>query len=154
MSVVVEAVLLSAVAGKLHYRVRSAELPDGGHPDALARDLTGLTVEGLLHSTSWRFDRGAVVLTYAALPDPQPLGSQPLDATRPTPYAIDPLAPALDGVSPHDAAVHAGRHLAYLRQTDPVVALAAACAPELWDLIGELCPTVAGLLGQPQVILS
>jgi hypothetical protein len=152
--VVIETVLLSVRLGELHYRVRSRDLPDGAHPDALARELAGFAPWSpdparLLHSTSWRFEGGSVVLTYAALPDPQPAQASPIDPARPAPYAADPLAPALDGVGVHDAAVHACRHLAYLRQTDPVVALAAGAAPELWESIGVLHPAVAGLLVQP-----
>src|SRR5919201_881087 len=116
MTVTVEAVLLSTRHGQLHHRVRARELPDGGHPDDLARDLAGFATgvpdpARLLHSTSWRYAGDRVVLTYAALPDPDPALADPLDPDRPAPYAEDPLAPALTGLSPHDAAVHACRHL-------------------------------------------
>jgi hypothetical protein len=155
-STVIETVLLSAHAGQLRYRVRTEQLPDGTHPDALARALTGFDLDHvdparLLHSTSWRFDGGAVVLTYAALPDPDPATALPLKPDQTLPYAVDPLAPSLDRLSVHDVAVHACRHLAYLRQTDPVVSLTADEAPELWQLIGGLSPTMAGLVTQPDV---
>jgi len=151
--VTVETVLLGVVGGELRYRVRAEPLPDGGHPDTLARELAGFSAGDadparLLHSTSWRFAGGAVVLTYAALPDPRPAGAIPLEL-RPVPYAVDPLAPTGARFSARDVAVHACRHLAYLRQTDPVVALTAAAVPELWGLLGSLDPTVAGLLVQP-----
>ena len=87
-----------------------------------------------------------MVLTYAALPDPEPAATQPIDPYRPVPYALDPLYPALAGIGPHDVALHACRHLAYLWRTDPVVALAADAAPELWELIRVLRPAVAGAL--------
>ncbi len=41
-------------------------------------------------------------------------------------------------------AVHAVRHLAYLRRTDPLVAATATAAPELWSRIDELDPALAG----------
>src|SRR6185436_10009444 len=81
---IVEVVLLSAdpAAGTLRYRTRTAPLARGRHPDGIARDLAGLdasdaaadaaTGAALLHSTSWRFRRDRVVVTYAALPDPDP----------------------------------------------------------------------------------
>ncbi|NUT34854.1 MAG: hypothetical protein HOV79_17495, partial [Hamadaea sp.] len=118
MTATVETILLSAAHGLLHFRVRRAQLPDGGHPDDLARELAGFAADGdgarLLHSTSWRFTDGAVVLTYAALPDPEPFAAVPLDLWRPLPYADDPLAPALARVDDVDVAAHACRHLAYL----------------------------------------
>lgn len=152
MTATVETILLSATHGRLHFRVRRAPLPDGGHPDALARELAGFhDVDSgrLLHSTSWRYAHGRVVLTYAALPDPDPSDAVPLDLWRPLAYADDPMAPALTQVDDEDVAAHACRHLAYLRRTDPLVALTADVAPQLWDLLAGLSPAVAGLLVQP-----
>jgi hypothetical protein len=102
---------------------------------------------GLLHSTSWRFEGGAVVLTYAAVPDPSPGGATPLDPERGVPYPMDPLAPGAVLLTAHDVAVHAGRHLSYLRRTDPLVARAARERVELWDAIGRYEPALAGALG-------
>jgi len=151
MPTIVETLLLRAEGGGLRYRARAQELPEGAHPDPVARDLAGFTgmLTGparLLHSTSWRFASGRVVLTYVALPDPEPAATHAIDPDRPAPYALDPLSPALSGIGPHDVAVHACRHLAYLWRTDPVVALAAEAAPELWGLIRVLRPAVAGAL--------
>jgi hypothetical protein len=144
---VVETVLFSVHRGQLAYRVRPKRLSRGAHPDALARQLARLHHEGLLHSTSWRFDAGAVVLTYAALPDPSPAGAVPLDADRSGPYPLDPLAPGDVCLTAHDVAVHAARHLSYLRRTDPLVARAAHRPAELWDAIGRFEPALAGALG-------
>jgi hypothetical protein len=152
--IVVETILLSVRQGELHYRTRQQPLPDGAHPDALARDLAGFADHStnaarLLHSTSWRFAGGSVVLTYAGLPDPLPAPAVPLDLRQPLPYAADPLAPTLDHLTVHEVAVHACRHLAYLQRADPVVALTADAAPQLWELIADFSPAVAGLLVQP-----
>jgi hypothetical protein len=151
MPVLVETVLLRAERGELRYRMRTREIPDGAHPDPVARDLAGFSgtrtdPARLLHSTSWRFVAGRVVLTYAALPDPEPAATHLIDPDRALPYAPDPLSPALPAIRPHDVAVHACRHLAYLRRTDPVVALTAQGAPDLWELIGTLRPALAGAL--------
>jgi hypothetical protein len=156
---VVETVLLSVNANRLAFRVLRRRLPRGTHPDELARRLAGLGPDdgGLLHSTSWRFD-GAVVLTYAALPDPTPEGATPLDLARPTPYPVDPLAPGRIHLTAHDIAVHACRHLSFLRRTDPLVASAAIGGadhhgadgqPELWNAIDPYEPGLAGALGGP-----
>jgi hypothetical protein len=154
--ITVEAVLLSAAEDGLRFRVRTSQLPDGGHPDTLARELAGFAEDvadpaRLLHSTSWRFDGTGVVLTYAALPDPDPQHATPLDADHALPYAVDPLAPSLDRLTVQDVALHACRHLAYLRLTDPVVSLTAAEAPRLWSMIATLTPAVAGLVTQPDL---
>jgi hypothetical protein len=154
---VVEVVLLSAtVAGALRYRMRTRTLAGRRHPDDVARDLAGLAGDptGLLHSTSWRFHRNRVVLTYAALPDPDPdqAGAAPVRAEGAT-TSGDPLAPTPARITADDVAVHACRHLAYLRHTDPVVAGRAAAAPDLWSCLERFTPTVAGLLVQPEPTL-
>jgi hypothetical protein len=148
---VVETVLFSVQADRLAFRVRRGRLTRGEHPDALARRLAGLDRDGpagLLHSTSWRFERGAVMLTYAAVPDPAPTGAAALDPQRGAPYPIDPLAPGALRLTAHDVAVHAGRHLSYLRRTDPLVGRAAAAGDvALWEAIGRFEPALAGALG-------
>lgn len=149
---VVETVLLSAGHGQLWFRVQRADR-GGADPDAVARRLAGLGPSdpaGLLHSTSWRFDAGRIVLTYVALPDPAPG-----PCLRPVPLLVKassagPLAPSPGSVSVDDVAAHACRHLAYLRHTDPVVADRSVAAPQLWALIDEFVPAVAGLLRQPE----
>ena len=120
---VVETVLFSVQAGRLAFRVRRKRLT--ARPSRCARPPAGRARAGpaLLHSTSWRFEGGAVVLTYAAVPDPTPIGATPLERERGAPYPMDPLAPGAVRLTAHDVAVHAVRHLSYLRRTDPLVAL-------------------------------
>ena len=57
----------------------------------------------------------------------------------PGPLAPSPPRLGLDGV-----AAHAGRHLALLLATDPVVQACAIGGSPLWDLIGRLTPSPAG----------
>jgi hypothetical protein len=151
--VVVETVLLGVADTRLTFQIRRQQLGDGDHPDDLARTLGGLdrgTASGaLLHSTSWRFSSGGVLLTYAALPDPDPSTAHILGSEIPVAASPDPLAPSPNQVGDEQVAAHACRHLAYLRHTDPVVAAAASGIPALWDLIGTYQPDVAGLLVQP-----
>lgn len=144
----VEVVLLSERDGVLRYRVRRDVLEDGVHPDDLAFGLAGLTLctpGGLLHSTSWRYESGSVVLTYAALPDlwPQATRRVEVDAMA---VAASPLMPSPCTVDIDAVAAHACRHLALLLTTDPVAVEAAVAAPAIWTLIGKLPAAPAGAL--------
>jgi hypothetical protein len=141
----VETVLLSARGGQLCFRAVSRPLGTAEHPDACARSLAGSGVR-LLHSTSWRHTGDGIVLTYVALPDPDPAAlAEPVPDLPPT-HGPDPLTPSPAVVRPVDVAAHACRHLAFLRHTDPQVADAATGMRELWDLIDVFTPAVAGLL--------
>jgi hypothetical protein len=138
--VTVEVVLLSATPdGALAYRVLASGLPASADPDATALALGGLTPDpapgALSHATSWRTtpDRG-LVLTYTALPDPDPTGASPL--TEPSIVCSDdPLRPAPAGLHAHHVAAHGARHFAYLARTDPTVRRSAAVLPEMWALL-------------------
>ncbi|MFY1668505.1 hypothetical protein ACN27G_00885 [Plantactinospora sp. WMMB334] len=149
----VETILLSTSPGGLRFRARARALTEGEHPDAVARALAGMSRRGgdvLLHSTSWRFQDTGIVLTYVALPDPHPKPDQSAPV-EPGPVLgqQDPLAPAPGVVRPVDVAVHACRHLAFLRHTDALVAARAAESPDLWQQIDRFSPAVAGLLSPP-----
>jgi len=147
--VFIETVLLSEHDGTLRFRVCSRALDGGERPDAVAQDLAELDPRdpaSLLHSTSWRFSGGSVVLTYVGLPDPWPDGDAP--AVRPGVLAAgsEPLTPTPRQVSAVAVARHACEHLAYLRYTDTVVAACASAAGDLWRLIDRFTPAPAGLL--------
>jgi hypothetical protein len=141
----VETLLLGVHAGRLTYRRAQRDLPDNEHPDHTARQLAGLTAE-MLHSTSWRFAEGRIVLTYAALPDPEPATATVLDPATLVVIGTDPLTPSPPAVDAADVVAHACRHLAFLRHTDPVVAAASRFHPQLWTLLDAHRPDVAGLL--------
>jgi hypothetical protein len=145
---IVEVVLLSAAAGALHFRTVSAPLPAGPHPDDLALHLSGLslcTPGATLHSTSWRYAAGSVVLTYAALPDPAPHGTSPLAPDRMV-IGRAALAPSPPLVDADAVAAHAARHLALLATTDPVIAATTSQQSHLWDLLAKLPAGLAGAL--------
>ncbi|GIH18461.1 hypothetical protein Raf01_66330 [Rugosimonospora africana] len=148
--VTVETVLLGHVGPFLTYRSARAPLRDD-HPDALARAVAGFdpaspTAGALLHSTSWRFEPGGVVLTYAALPDPHPAAACRLNPRTAVARSDDQFAPSPAVVGLDNVAVHACRHLAWLRRTDPLVAAQADRLPELWALIEDHRPLAAGML--------
>ena len=148
--VAVETFLLGVHAGRLTYRAAHHDLLDDEHPDDIARHLAGFTAGGpdgrLVHSTSWRFATGRIVLTYAALPDPHPAGATILPPAAPIAIGSDPLAPSPPAVAAADVVSHACRHLAFLHRTDPVVAAASRRHPRLWDLLDAYRPAVAGLI--------
>jgi predicted PurR-regulated permease PerM len=145
--VLVEVILLSAEPeqpGQLRYRSESAVLTAG--PDDLAASLAELDhPHAILHSTSWRFADDVVVLTYAALPDPDPhLPTRPVPlgqvVTSGDPEEPDPQ-PDLDNV-----AAHACRHLAFLMKTDSAVAEAIGQHSGVDQVLQALTPAAAGQL--------
>ena len=153
-SVAVETIVLGVHAGHLTYRLDRQDLPDDEHPDATARRLarfstsvsTGFStgVGQMLHSTSWRFSSGRIVLTYAALPDPMAATATVLGPPAAPAIGADPLNPSPPAVGPGDVVAHACRHLTFLRRTDPVVAAASRHHPGLWALLDAYQPDVAG----------
>ena len=151
LSVVVETLLLGTHDGHLTYRVARRSLHGDEHPDAAARRLAGFAEGGppgggILHSTSWRFASGQIVLTYAALPDPDPRSAAILHAPAEPAHGVDPVAPSPPQVGQADVVAHACRHLAFLHDTDPVVTAAGRRHPQLWTLLGEFRPEPAGQL--------
>ena len=93
----------------------------------IVRDVIGEPM--LVHSTSWRRDRGAVILTFVVVIDPALVGSMasaPIDRAE--------LARSAATAAPRDIAwgqvvEHGLRHLAWLVRDDPVV---AAELPSPW----------------------
>jgi len=134
---IVELLLFGTSGGELTFRIRSAHLAEGEHPDRLAGFDSAPPAGALVHSTSWRFDNGGVVLTYAALPDLLPASAGRLDRGAGIVASTDLLAPSPAVITPANVAAHACRHLAVLRRTDPAVAAAAREVPGLWPLLDE-----------------
>lgn len=101
------------------------EWPQAGSPNtAVTRAARGIGLRPLVvHSTSWREDRGTLVLTYLVVVK----RPRTLQASL-EPLAIAPKSVALgDALTPpavlsmHDVAVHALRHLAWLHGSDNCV---------------------------------
>src|SRR6187455_1470936 len=100
------------------------ELGATDHPvevvDRIVRDVVGPPL--LVHSTSWRRDRDAVILSFVVVIAPDLVGSMasvPIDRAD--------LARSEATAAPRDIAVtavieHGLRHLAWLAEDDPVVA--------------------------------
>lgn len=128
--------------GWLDYREVSAELRSPVEPDALALRIAGADEAApqwtISHSTSWRRDpTGAIVLTYAVVPDPDP--QQSAEALQPAGVLCsgDPLRPSPEALHRHHVVAHAVRHLAQLAQSDPSVREATGHHPDLWRTITE-----------------
>ncbi|GAA3302628.1 hypothetical protein GCM10020218_098540 [Dactylosporangium vinaceum] len=170
----VEVLIVGARDGAVWYRPVAGELPAGVHPDAAATGLAaaplsaravvvpagqgGVQCDGpqpvwapppltILHSTSWRYTDGVVVLTYVAVLDGEPAPG----AVRLGPHGIarsaDPTAPSPAQVCLDAVATHAARHLAWLRVGDEAVATALAGHPALWRALDGYEPALAGGLG-------
>jgi hypothetical protein len=154
VAVAVETLLLGMHDGRLTWRLAEQFLTDDEHPDAAALRLAGFgdsdTMGRVLHSTSWRFADGRIVLTYAALPDPDPRTATVFELPEPTPGGGDALSPSPPHVASTAVVAHACRHLAFLSRTDRVIAHAATANPQLWALLDAHRPDVAGLLHQPE----
>jgi hypothetical protein len=105
--------------------------------DRIVRDVVGPPI--LVHSTSWRRDRDAVILSFVVVIDRALVGdmaSLPIDRAE--------LARSEATAAPHEIATtavveHGLRHLAWLAKDDPVVAaeLPAGWRPLLADYIPE-----------------
>lgn len=100
------------------------ELGPTDHPvevvDRIVGDVVGEPL--LVHSTSWRRERDAVVLSFVVVIDGGLVGDMPSE-----PIARAELARSEATAAPHDIAVaqvveHGLRHMAWLVRDDPVVA--------------------------------
>ena len=106
--------------------------------DRIVRDLIGPPI--LVHSTSWRRDRGAVILSFVVV-----IAGDLVGAMASIPIERAELARSEATAAPHEIAVsavveHGLRHLAWLVQDDPVVAA---------DLPGPWRPLLAGYVPEP-----
>ena len=100
------------------------QLGQTDHPvevvDRIVRDVVG--PPRLVHSTSWRRDRDAVILSFVVVIDPElrvDMASEPI-ARMDMARSRATSAPAVIGHS--QVLEHGLRHLAWLAQDDPVVA--------------------------------
>ena len=111
--------------------------------DRIVRDVVGPPI--LVHSTSWRRDHDAVILSFVVVIGPELVGGM---ASIPIERAA--LARSEATSAPRDIAVaavveHGLRHLAWLVQDDPVV---AAELPEGWrPLLADYVPEPFRALG-------
>lgn len=76
----------------------------------------------LVHSTSWRRDRAAVILTFACVVPPAAVSGFASAAIRRADLARGGATAAAERIGWEQVVEHALRHLAWLAEDDPVVA--------------------------------
>jgi hypothetical protein len=99
------------------------ELGESDHPvsvvDRLVRDAMGDPL--LVHSTSWRRDRAAVILSFVVVVDEQVAASMPSRPIVRADLARSEARAAPREIATDQVVEHALRHLAWLAEDDPVV---------------------------------
>ena len=99
------------------------ELGETEHPvDAVSRlvhDIVGPPI--LVHSTSWRRDRGAVVLSFVVVIDGSLVGEMESTPLGRSDLARSAATVAPAAIAPGHVVEHGLRHMAWLAQDDPVV---------------------------------
>lgn len=99
------------------------EAGPGEHPlDTVRRIVTG-ALEGVLlvHSTSWRYERDAVVLSFVVVIDPDAVGSMDTVPVGRTELARSTAHSAPSEIGHSQVIEHALRHMAWLAAEDDVV---------------------------------
>ena len=100
------------------------QLGETDHPveivDRIVRDVVGRPI--LLHSTSWRRDRGAVILSFVVVIPPELVGSMASVPIHRAELARSEATAAPRDIASEAVVEHGLRHLAWLVQDDPVVA--------------------------------
>jgi len=111
--------------------------------DRIVRDVVGPPI--LVHSTSWRRDRDAVLLSFVVVIGPEVVGSMASVAIERAELARSEATAAPRAIAVSAVVEHGLRHLAWLVRDDPVVAaelpapwrpLLAAYVPEPFRALG------------------
>jgi hypothetical protein len=100
------------------------QLAETDHPvevvDRIVRDVIGDPL--LVHSTSWRRDRGAVILSFVVVIDEDRVDGLVSEPVARTELARSDATTAPRAIAHAQVLEHGLRHLAWLAQDDPVVA--------------------------------
>jgi hypothetical protein len=117
------------------------ELGVSDHPvevvDRMVRDIVGPPI--LVHSTSWRRDRDAVVLSFVVVIDRALVGTMESASVGRAPLARSSATAAPTAIDSGAVVEHGLRHLAWLAAEDPAVSaeLPAAWRPVLAAYVPE-----------------
>jgi hypothetical protein len=106
--------------------------------DRIVRDVVGPPL--LVHSTSWRRDRGAVILSFVVVIEPELVGSMESVLVGRAELARSEATVAPQNIVVEAVMEHGLRHLAWLADDDPVV---AATLPAGWR------PVLAAYVPEP-----
>jgi hypothetical protein len=118
MQATVELILARVDGDRLRYLVTRHTCGARTDPDARAhaamiRMFRGVSLRrAVVHSTSWRYEDGVLILTYLGYCDELPFQDLPL---------LLPLDAPVNGADVSAVAAHAVRHLAFLSRRDPVI---------------------------------
>ena len=126
---------------RLEWRRVEGTIQKDEKPDEAALRLLCLgdgKFEGMCHSTSWRYETtNRIVLTYAVVPDPDPVAEVSILSGDVILASIDPLRPAPPNLRAEHIAVHAVHHLVELSRRDVTVKNQVNRYPEIWKLLRE-----------------
>ena len=116
------------------------ELGEADHPvDVVARIVSEVIGDPLLvHSTSWRRDREAVILSFVAVIDRSLVGSMPSLPIERTALARGEATAAPREIASTQVVEHGLRHMAWLVVDDPAVA--AELPPDWLTLLATYVP--------------
>jgi hypothetical protein len=140
MQAEVELIAARFEGDRLRYQVGRQPCATGIDPDDTARAATAWRFPDIplrrvvVHSTSWRYEHGTLVLTYLAYSDELPFDTLPQVLPRET-EAV--------GTSVASVVAHAIRHLAFLSRQEPEN-YARAISPETLGHLARIDPVVAG----------
>ena len=145
MIVSVEVLVFHLDQDSLKWRCLKENTKENVHPDETALQLVlgsgdnePMLPKSICHSTSWRYENNEIILTYAFLPDPNPLlPSCPLHAVGTIKTSMDPLRPSPPNIDGDNVAAHAVLHLAELARRDPIVKAQSFFYPDLWQSIAQ-----------------
>lgn len=95
----------------------------GEHPLDTVRRIVQGALDGVLlvHSTSWRYERDAVVLSFVVVIDPAAIGAMDTATVRRAALARGSAHAAPEAIGYHQVVEHGLRHLAWLAKEDDVV---------------------------------
>jgi hypothetical protein len=110
---------------------------------SIVRDAIGDPI--VVHSTSWRRDRGAVILSFVAVIDPTLVGSMDSEPIARADLARSEATAAPREIGYHQVVEHGLRHLAWLVRDDPVVA--AELSPQWASALADYLPEPFRALG-------
>lgn len=125
---------------RLRYHVGRHPCATGIDPDETARSAAARRFPDIplrrvvVHSTSWRYEHGTLVLTYLAYSDELPFDALP----RVLPRGTEAVGSGVAAV-----VAHAIRHLAFLCRQEPEK-YARAISPETGGHLSRIEPEVAG----------
>ncbi|MEO8437250.1 MAG: hypothetical protein ABI562_02245 [Chloroflexota bacterium] len=123
------------------------EIGDGEHPVEVVERIVRETIGAarLIHSTSWRRESGAIILSFVVVVDAASVGARDSVPISRTELARSEATAAPKAIAGTQVLEHGLRHLAWLAQDDPVVV--AELSPAWRSALAEYVPEPFRALG-------